>query len=154
MTKTPLVIWIDADACPKKVKETVFKNSARLNLPVRLVANSYMNIPHSPLIRFDKVDNGDDVADRFIVDHSSPGDVAITADIPLASDLVNKGVHTINPRGETYTLENISERLSVRDFMKELRDSGIETGGPASYGDKDIQKFTNSLNRLLTKLLK
>jgi uncharacterized protein YaiI (UPF0178 family) len=153
MKKGSPTIWIDADACPKQVKETVYKNSARLKLQVRLVANSFMNVPHSPLISLTEVDQGDDVADKFILDNAKINDVAITADIPLASDLVNAGVHVLNPRGEIYTKENISERLSVRDFMKELRDSGLETGGPKPFGPKDIQNFTNALNRLLTSIM-
>ncbi|WP_127717182.1 YaiI/YqxD family protein [Halobacteriovorax sp. HLS] len=149
-----LTIWIDADACPKPVKEVVFKNSFRLKVPVILVANSYMSIPLDPLIRFIQVDKGADVADQYIVDNCSPGDLVITADIPLADFVVKKEAIAINPRGEEYTEDNISERLSMRNFMQDLRDSGMDTGGPAPYGPKDKEMFTNALNRLLTKLLK
>ena len=144
-------IWIDADACPKVIKEVVFNTSFRLKLPVVLVANSQMFIPPSPWISLVTVKKGDDVADQYIVEHVAPEDLVITADIPLADLVVQKGAVAINPRGELYTEENIRERLSVRDFMKELRDSGIETGGPASFGPKDKESFSNSLNQLLTK---
>lgn len=147
-------IWIDADACPKLVKETVFKVSFRLKIPVCLVANSYMSVPPDSLITSIQVDKGADMADFYIVKNLHQEDLVITADIPLASLVVEKGALAINPRGELYTEENISERLSMRDFMKDLRDSGMETGGPSSYGAKDKENFTNSLNRLLTRLLK
>lgn len=147
-------IWIDADACPKPVKEVIFKNSFRLKVPVTLVANSYMNIPLDPLIQFIQVDKGADVADFYIVENLNPGDLVITADIPLADLVVKKEAIAINPRGEEYNEENISERLSMRNFMQDLRDGGMDTGGPAPYGPKDKEKFANSLNRLLTKLLK
>ncbi|MCO4794987.1 MAG: YaiI/YqxD family protein [Bacteriovoracaceae bacterium] len=148
-------IWIDADACPKVVKETVFKASFRLKFPVTLVANSYISVPPGGQINSIQVEQGDDVADFYIVENVSKEDLVITADIPLAALIVEKGAIAINPRGEQYTEENISERLSMRDFMKELRDSGgVDTGGPPPFGPKDKEKFTNSLNQLLTKLLK
>jgi uncharacterized protein YaiI (UPF0178 family) len=149
-----LRIWIDADACPRPVKEVVFKNSFRLKVPVTLVANSYMNVPLDPLIQFIQVDKGADVADFYIVEHVNEGDLVITADIPLADLVVKKDAIAINPRGEEYNEENISERLSMRNFMQDLRDSGMDTGGPPPYGPKDKEKFANSLNRLLTRLLK
>ena len=151
MTDSKTKIWIDADACPKLVKEVIFKCSARLNIPVCLVANSYMSIPHHPLISFVKVESGDDVADMYIADNVGVNDLVITADIPLASEIVNKGSMAINPRGELYTEENIGERLSMRDFMKDLRDGGLVTGGPEAFGQKDKANFANSLNRILTK---
>jgi uncharacterized protein YaiI (UPF0178 family) len=144
-------IWVDADACPKVVKEVVYKVSARLKIPVTLVANSYMNIPHDPLITFIKVESGSDVADMYIVEHLAASDLVITADIPLASEVIKKGALAINPRGELYDEENISERLSMRDFMKDLRDNGLVTGGPDAFGPKDRISFTNSLNKILTK---
>jgi uncharacterized protein YaiI (UPF0178 family) len=144
-------IWIDADACPKVIKEIAFKTSARLKIPVSLVANSYMNIPQHPLITFVKVDSGDDVADMYIVENLQAEDIVITADIPLAYEVVKKDAIAINPRGEPYTEENIGERLSMRDLMKDLRDSGMETGGPSAFSDKDRINFSNSLNRILTK---
>ncbi|EQC43820.1 YaiI/YqxD family protein [Bacteriovorax sp. Seq25_V] len=147
-------IWIDADACPKVIKEVVYKTCARTGVPVTLVANSYMTIPHSPLIRLIQVEQGADVADSYIVEHLEADDIIITADIPLASLVVEKGALAINPRGELYTEENISERLSMRDFMQDLRDSGMQTGGPAPFGPKDKESFANSLNKILTKKLK
>ena len=143
-------IWIDADACPKAVKEIVFKAVFRLNIPLMLVANSYQTIPHSDLIRLIIVDKGSDVADQYIIDHVEHHDLVVTADIPLAAKVVEKLGTAINPRGEIYTEENIGEILSMRDFMKELRDGGSITGGPAVFGPKDVQQFANSLNKLLS----
>ncbi len=147
-------IWIDADACPKMVKEAVFKVSSRLKISTCLVANSYISIPHSPYIQFVQVEQGADVADQYIVEHVRVGDLVVTADIPLAALIVEKSVTAIDPRGEIYNEENILERLSMRNFMQELRDSGMETGGPAALRSKDKERFVNSLDRLLTKLLK
>lgn len=147
-------IWIDADACPKLVKEIIFKCSARLQIRVCMVANSNMGHPLHPLISFVQVGQGADVADSYIAEHVSSSDLVVTADIPLAAQIVAKGALAINPRGELYTEENISERLSIRDFMKDLRDSGVDTGGPQSFGPKDKENFANSLNRILTKMLK
>lgn len=147
-------IWIDADACPKVVKEVIYKAATRLQLPVCLVANSSMFVPPGPLFSLVQVEKGADVADQYIVEHVQENDLVITADIPLADLVVQKKGIAINVRGELYTEENIRERLSVRDFMKELRDSGLETGGPASFGPKDKENFTNSLNRILTKLVR
>jgi uncharacterized protein YaiI (UPF0178 family) len=147
-------IWIDADACPKIVKEVVYRASARLNIPVCLVANSYLSVPHAPTISFVQVDQGADVADQYIADHVEEVDLVITADIPLASLIIEKNAIAINPRGEVYTEDNISERLSMRNFMQDLRDGGMNTGGPPPLGAKDKEKFTNSLNRILTKMLK
>lgn len=147
-------IWIDADACPKIVKEVVFNVSFRRKIPVTLVANSFMQIPSNPLIDLVQVKHGDDVADFYIVENSQADDLVITADIPLAKLLVDQGATVINPRGEIYTEENISERLSMRDFMTELRDSGVVTGGPAPLGQKDKIAFTNSLDRIITQMLK
>lgn len=147
-------IWVDADACPKVIKEVIFKNSTRFRISVILVANSYINIPLSPYISAVKVDQGADVADFYIVENMSKIDLAITADIPLAALIVKKGALAINPRGEIYTEENINERLSMRDFMQGLRDSGMDTGGPPPFGAKDKELFTNSLNRILTQMIK
>lgn len=143
-------IWIDADACPKAVKEIIFKTSARLSLPVVLVANSYQTIPHSDLVRLIIVDRGDDVADQYIVDHVENNELVVTADIPLAARVVEKNAIAINPRGEVYTEENIGEALSMRNFMKDLRDGGSITGGPSAFSSRDTQEFANSLNRLLS----
>ena len=155
MTKTKeLKIWIDADACPKQVKEVIFKASHRLQLPVILVANTYLSVPPGSLISSIEVDKGADVADFYIVEHVKTNDLVITADIPLAALIVEKGATAINPRGELYTEENVGERLSVRDFMQELRGTGVDTGGPPPFGVKDKEKFANSFNRIITKMLK
>ena len=147
-------IWIDADACPKVIKEHIFKIAGTKDIKVTLVANSHMWIPDSPLFNLIQVDQGADVADYYIVEHINADDLAITADIPLADLIVKKGATAINPRGEIYTEENISERLSMRDFMQELRDSGQVTGGPVPFGTKDKAEFANSLNKILSKINK
>lgn len=147
-------IWIDADACPKDVKEVVFKAAERTQVNCCMVANSYMRPIKNKYVSFVQVDKGADVADFYIVEHSEKEDIVITADIPLASLIVDKGAIAINPRGELYTVENIKERLSVRDFMQGLRDSGVETGGPASYGTREKQNFANTFNKILTSKLK
>ena len=147
-------IYIDADACPKPVKEAIFKAGSRLQIQVILVANSYMRTPDSPFIYSVQVDKGADVADFYIVDHVEEGDLVITADIPLASDAIDKGAHVINPRGEEYTKENIKQRLNMRDFMEQMRSIGEASGGPAPLGQQDKQQFANALDRLLAKLKK
>ena len=146
----PNKIWIDADACPKTVKEIVFKVSFRLNISLVLVANSYQTIPHSDLVRLIIVEKGNDVADQYIIDNVQSNDLVITADIPLAAKIVEKFAIAINPRGEIYTEENIGEILSMRDFMKELRDGGSITGGPSAFSPKNAEQFANSLNKLLS----
>lgn len=155
MTETSkLTIWIDSDACPKPIKEVIYRASYRLQLPVILVANSYMSVPPGTLIRSIQVDKGADVADQYIAENCDIKDIVVTQDIPLAALIVAKGAVAINPRGELYTEDNISERLAMRDFMKELRDSGTVTGGPAPFNAKDVEQFANSLNKILTKLVK
>ena len=155
MQKSPQFrIWIDADACPRSVKDVIFKASHRLKLPVTMVANSYMTTPPSSLIKLIQVEKGDDVADLYITENTAKDDLVITADIPLAAHVVEKGAIAIDPRGVLYTEENVRERLSVRDFMKGLRDSGVETNGPAPFGPKDKERFANSVNRILTRMLK
>jgi uncharacterized protein YaiI (UPF0178 family) len=146
--RTPYKIWIDADACPKAVKEILFKTSARLKIELSLVANAYQAIPHSPLINLTIVGKKLDEADQYIVDHLQSGELVITADIPLAAKVVEKEAFALNPRGELYTEENIGEILSMRDFMKELRDGGAITGGPSSFSPKDVEYFANALNKL------
>lgn len=147
-------IWIDADACPRDAKELVFRAGERLRLPVVVVANKAMFVPSSPLVTMVQVAGGPDVADDHIVHGSLAGDLAITADIPLAARLVAKHVIVLNPRGEEYDRENIGERLSVRDFLSEARDLGIVTGGPSAYGPKDKQRFANALDRALQRMSK
>lgn len=147
-------IWIDADACPGSVKEIVIKAALRTQTPVELVANSGMRIPKDPLVRLTIVSHGADVADAHIVEHSTPQDLIITADIPLADLIVQKGALAINPRGKAYTEESIKEALSIRNFMDEMRSSGMVSGGPPPFGPKDVQAFANSFDRLLTACLK
>ena len=144
-------IWIDADACPNIVKDIIFRASQRTKTPVTLVANQYMAKPKSPLINSVQVKQGFDEADDYIVENLIENDIVITADIPLASDAIDKGALVINPRGELYTEDNIKQRLSTRDLMEELRSTGEVSGGPPSYNQKDGQKFANCLDRLLAK---
>jgi uncharacterized protein YaiI (UPF0178 family) len=144
-------IWVDADACPKAVKELVFRASARLSLAVCLVANRSLALPDSPLVRLAQVPKGSDVADGYIVQHVAAGDLVITADIPLAALVVARGAVALDPRGEVYTAETVGERLAVRDLMEELRWAGLETGGPAAYANADRQRFAQSLDRLLPR---
>ena len=148
-------IWVDADAAPRDVKEIVFRASARLRLPVVLVANQRMPVPaNNPLVTTVWVKGGPDEADRHIAEHAATEDVSLTADIPLAAALVARGVVTLDFRGEVFTEANVGERLSIRDFMSSLRDSGVETGGPAPYGQRDKQAFAAALDRTLVALAK
>ncbi len=144
----PNTIWIDGDACPKAVKEIVFKTSRRLNMKVILVANTYQYIPTSDFIRLMVVSKGFDAADQHIIDQVEAHDVVITADIPLAAAVLKKKAIAINPRGEIYTEANIGPILSMRDYMKDLRDAGAVTSGPPPYGAKDVRRFADSINRL------
>lgn len=150
-----MTLWIDADAAPREVKEICFRASERLKLATVLVANQRVQLPagyaHLSAVR---VDGGPDVADRYIVEHAAIGDVAITADIPLAALLVPNGVVVLDPRGEEYTAEIIGERLSVRNFMDGLRTAGVETGGHAAYGSREKQAFANALDRALTRAIR
>ena len=148
-------LWIDADATPRDVKEIVFRAAHRLSLETVLVANQRVPIPPGhPTVSAVRVDGGPDVADRYIAEHAEPGDVAVTADIPLAAALVEKRVLVIDPRGEEYTPENVGERLTVRDFMDSLRGAGVETGGARPYGNKDKQAFAAALDRVLNRALR
>ena len=145
-------LWLDADAAPRDVKEVCYRACERLQLETILVANMRLQLPVGyPLLSSVRVEGGPDVADLYIAEHAQRGDVAVTADIPLAALLVPKGVVVIDPRGEEYTEETIGERLSVRNFMEGLRSTGVETGGHASYGAKDQQNFSNALDRALTR---
>ena len=148
-------LWLDADAAPRDVKEVCYRASDRLGLETVLVANQRLQLPlGSPLLSAIRVDGGPDVADAYIAEHAVAGDVAVTADIPLAALLVPKGVVVIDPRGEVFTLESIGERLSVRNFLEGLRGAGVETGGSAPYGPRDKQAFANALDRALTRALR
>jgi uncharacterized protein YaiI (UPF0178 family) len=148
-------LWVDADAAPRDVKEIVFRSARRLGIETILVANQWITTPMGdPLIRAVRVAGGPDVADQHIAEHAEPGDVAVTADIPLASKLVEKKVFVIDPRGVQYDEENVGERLAVRDFMDGLRGAGIETAGPRPYSPKDRQTFAATLDRVLTRAFK
>ena len=147
-------LWLDADAAPREVKDVCFRASERLALETVLVANHRVPLPpNTPLLTAVRVAGGPDVADAYIAEHATSGDVAVTADIPLAALLVPNGVTVIDPRGDEYTAESIGERLSVRNFMDGLRSAGVETGGHASYSAKDKQAFANALDRALTRAL-
>ena len=144
-------IWVDADACPNVIKEILFRAVERLQIPLILVANKLLRTPPSNYISSIRVGAGLDVADNEIVRKMDSGDLVITADIPLASEVIGKGGHALNPRGEFYSRENIEERLTMRNFMDELRDAGVNTGGPATLNQKDKQAFANQLDRFLAK---
>ncbi|MBD5801874.1 hypothetical protein AZOA_12990 [Azoarcus sp. Aa7] len=142
-------IWVDADACPGVIKEILFRAAERTRHPLTLVANQYLRIPASPLIRMIQVPGGLDEADKYIAAHVQAGDLVITADIPLAAAIVEKDAHALSPRGELYGKENIRELLDLRNFMDTLRSTGVETGGPAAFNAGDRQAFANRLDRLL-----
>lgn len=145
-------IWVDADACPKVIKEILFRAAGRWQVGVVLVANQLISVPRSPFIRALQVPHGFDVADNEIVRRCEAGDLVVTADIPLAAEVIAKGAIALNPRGERYTPENIRERLNMRDFMDTLRASGIETGGPPAFSLADRQAFAAQLDRLMARL--
>ncbi|MDQ7008164.1 MAG: YaiI/YqxD family protein [Acidobacteriota bacterium] len=145
----PGKIWVDADACPKVIKEILYRAAERVGLPLVLVANRRLRVPVSPFIRSEQVPAGFDVADGFIVQQARAGDLVITADIPLAAEVVDKGCLALSPRGELYTEENVRQRLALRDFMDDLRGSGVDTGGPPALSQADRQAFANRLDRLL-----
>lgn len=148
-------IWVDADAAPRDVKDIVARAALRLRVPALLVANQRMQTPaNNPFVTAVRVEGGPDVADDHIATEAAEGDLAITADIPLAARLVEKGVTTLDPRGTEYDAENIGERLSVRDFMDQLRSTGVETGGPSSWGTKEKQAFAAAFDRALTRLVR
>ncbi|NER79508.1 MAG: YaiI/YqxD family protein [Leptolyngbya sp. SIO1D8] len=144
-------IWVDADACPKVIKEILFRAAKRVEIKTTLVANQELQIPASPYIDAVQVKAGLDIADSYIVQHLQPNDLVITADIPLAAAAIAKGGYALNPRGEFYDEVNIRQRLSLRDFMDELRRSGVETGGPPPFNQRDREAFANQLDRFLIK---
>lgn len=150
-------VWVDADAAPREVKEIVFRAVKRLEVEAVLVANQWLTAPPgNPFVSVVQVNGGLDVADRYIAEHAEPGDIAITADVPLAARLVEKQVTAIDPRGEEYTEENIGDRLAVRDLMDGLRGAGLldQPGGPRPYGPKDKQTFSATLDRVLTRAMR
>lgn len=144
-------IWVDADACPKPAKELIYRASARLGLPVCLVANRPLTAPDSPLITTVQVPKLSDAADSHIARQVAPGDLVVTADIPLAAQSVARGALALDPRGEVHTADTVGERLAVRDLMEELRWAGVATGGPPAYGPADRQRFAQALDRLLSR---
>ena len=147
-------LWVDADACPRVIKEIVFRASERLNIPVWLVANTSLAKHHSPLVESIVVPEGFDVADDHIAAQAAPEDLVITADIPLAARIVAKGGVALDPRGDLYTEENVGERLAMRDLMMELRSGGLVQGGPSQFSLTDRQRFASSLDRLLTQMMR
>lgn len=147
-------IWVDADACPRVIKEIVFRASERLQVPVCLVANKDLSKAHSRMVTSVLVAEGFDVADDYIAQHAAPDELVITADIPLAARIVARGGVALDPRGELYTEENVGERLSMRDLMQELRMEGVVLGGPAQFGLTDRKRFASALDRLLTRMVK
>ncbi|MDA7686487.1 YaiI/YqxD family protein [Pseudomonadales bacterium] len=144
-------LWVDADACPVVIKEILFRAAERTRLKLTLVANAPMATPPSALINSVVVSAGFDVADNYIAAQVKPGDVVVTADIPLAAEVVDNGGVAINPRGELYSKENIRQRLQMRDMMEELRGGGAQLGGPAPFSQRDRQLFANQLDRLLAQ---
>ncbi len=147
-------IWVDADACPVVIKDILFKAAKRTEVETTLVANQTISIPLSRYIKFLLVPSGFDVADNEIVKQCAIGDLVITADIPLAAEIIEKGGHALNPRGEMYSANNIKARLTMRDFMDTMRSSGIQTGGPPALNKNDRQAFANQLDKFLTKCKK
>lgn len=144
-------IWVDADACPAVIKDILFRAAERMHVPLTLVANRLLRVPPSPYIRARQVPMGLDVADRHIVEEVAEGDLVITADIPLAAALIEKGAFVLSPRGECYSAENIRERLGLRDFMEGLRSAGADIGGPAALSPADRQAFARQLDRFLAQ---
>jgi uncharacterized protein YaiI (UPF0178 family) len=142
-------VWVDADACPGPIRDILFRAAARTGVRVTLVANQWLRTPSSPNVTALQVQGGFDVADDAIVERARPGDLVVTQDIPLAARVIERGVHALHPRGERYTADTIAERLSMRNFMDELRGAGVQTGGPAAFHARDRQAFANQLDRWL-----
>jgi len=147
----PVNIWVDADACPAVVKDILYRAAERAQVTLTLVANQPLRTPRSTFIRVVQVPRGFDVADNEIARRVQPGDLVVTADIPLAAQVIERGGHALDPRGELYSPDTIRERLTMRDFMDELRASGVQTGGPPPLAHGDRQRFANQLDRLLTQ---
>ncbi|MEM9313435.1 MAG: YaiI/YqxD family protein [Pseudomonadota bacterium] len=147
----PRSVWVDADACPRAVREILFRAADRVGIPVTLVANQHIQTPRSPNVRSVQVPSGIDAADSHIAQSVNAGDLVVTQDIPLAAEVIEKGAIAIGPRGATYTPENIRERLRMRDFMDLLRGTGVATGGPPPFGKKDRAQFANAIDRWLAE---
>jgi uncharacterized protein YaiI (UPF0178 family) len=146
-----MIIWVDADACPVVIKDILFRAAERTATRVTLVANRAMRVPASRHVNFIQVAAGFDVADNEIVRRVATGDLVITGDIPLAAEVIEKGAHALNPRGELYSEDNIRARLNMRDFMDTLRASGVDTGGPSAPGQAERKAFADQLDRLLAR---
>jgi len=144
-------IWVDADACPGTIKEILYRAAERAQIHLTLVANKALHTPRSPWIQLVQVGRGFDVADGHIVNAVAPGDLVVTADIPLAAAVVEKDASALNPRGEFYCRENIRELLDMRNFMQTLRSTGVDTGGPSAFSQSDRQAFANQLDRFLAR---
>jgi hypothetical protein len=151
-TEAAMKIWVDADACPNVIKDTLYRAARRKQIPLILVANHDIRTPASPFITSVKVEHGFDVADNYIAQQVTGEDLVITADIPLAAAVIDRGALALNPRGELYTENDIQQRLSMRNFMEELRSAGQITGGPAAISQSDRREFANQLDRILARL--
>ena len=147
-------VWIDADACPRVIKDVLFRAAEKRQVPLTLIANQFLRVPPSKYINTVQVESGFDVADNAIVERLLAGDLVITADIPLADEVVQKGGTALSPRGMLYTRENIKDHLTRRDMLDELRGTGVMTGGPPALDKKDVQIFSNALDRFLTQALR
>jgi uncharacterized protein YaiI (UPF0178 family) len=145
-------IWVDGDACPKGVKEILFRAADRKKIMITFVANQFLRLPQSAYLDMIQVPDGADVADDRIVELCGEGDLIITADIPLAARVVKKGATALDPRGRIYNSNNVGQLLDMRNFMDELRGAGVETGGPKGFNARDNQEFSNKLDRMLTQL--
>jgi len=144
-------IWVDADACPKAIKEILFRAAERVQVPLTLVANRPLHTPRSPYVKAIRVAGGFDRADQRIVELMQPGDLVVTGDVPLAADVVQNGGHALDPRGKLFTGDNIQECLAMRDLADQLRSTGLDTGGPAPLRKSDRQAFANQLDQLLSR---
>jgi uncharacterized protein YaiI (UPF0178 family) len=151
MATESISIWVDADACPKPVREILFRAALRVEVQLTLVANHALPVPASPLIRCLQVAHGFDEADNLIARQAGENDLVITSDIPLAAEVIEKGARVITPRGEIYTRNNVRQRLNMRDFLDTMRSSGEHTGGPAAFGPRERQAFANRLDQYLAK---
>jgi hypothetical protein len=144
-------IWVDADACPVAIKEILYRAAERAQIPLTLVANKPLGVPRSRFIRALQVERGFDIADNEIAQRLAPGDLVITADVPLAAEVIARGGHAINPRGERYTADNVREHLAMRDLLAKLRETGVQTSGPAPLDQTDRKRFADQLDRFLTQ---
>ena len=146
-----MTLWVDADACPGAIKELIIRSAIRLKIDTVFVANKHISTPDSIYVSSCRIGMDPEAVDRYIVDHAGRGDVVVTQDIPLAATLVPKDIVVISPHGALFTRENIGERLSIRNFMQDLRESGETTPGPRAFSQKDKQRFADTLDRVLTR---